>query len=150
MISCGKYQKEIHFITTNPSKIYNVPLSPSKSTLIFSSREIDQIILSEEVQNFGLFSQLKELTTPTNMSEIIHPIMPLRYGHLAQILACGLMNGVVWDQNQENPLLVKGITKKEIVHKVEVQGDVEKHIETDQIKIMIHAFNLEGEMLTIE
>jgi len=84
------------------------------------------------------------------MAEKIRPIMPLRHGHLAQILACGLMNGIVWDRDRRNPLLVKGVTKKEVRHSVEIQGDVEKHIETDQIKIVIHAFNRHGEMLTIE
>jgi hypothetical protein len=76
--------------------------------------------------------------------------MPLRIGHLAQILACGLMNGPVWDKEKQNPLLIKGITKKEVTHTVEIDGDCEKHIETDVIKITIHAFNREGELLTIE
>ena len=77
--------------------------------------------------------------------------MPLRHGHLAQILACGLMNGIVWDKDRNNPLLVKGITKKEIVHTVETKGKgVERHVETDRIKIVIHAFNSNGEMMTIQ
>lgn len=150
LISCGQFQTEVPYISTTPSIIYEVPISPTKASLIFSSKDIDPATLAEEVQTYGLFSQLKELTTPVSMNEKIHPIMPLRYGHLAQILACGFMNGVVWDQNQENPLLVKGVTTKETIHEVEVQGDIEKHIETDQIKIMIQAFNLDGEMLTIQ
>ena len=60
------------------------------------------------------------------------------------------MNGIVWDRDRRNPLLVKGVTKKTVRHSVETQGDVEKHIETDQIKIAIHAFNRHGDMLTIE
>ena len=56
----------------------------------------------------------------------------------------------VWDKDKKNPLLVKGVTKKEVKHSVEIQGDIEKHIETDQIKIVIHAFNRSGEMLTIQ
>ena len=76
--------------------------------------------------------------------------MPLRHGHLAQILACGLMNGVVWDKDKRNPLLVKGITKKEVKHSVEIEGDLERHIDRDQIRILIRAFNRRGELLTIE
>ena len=60
------------------------------------------------------------------------------------------MNGVVWDRDKREPLLVKGVTKKDVKHSVEIQGDVEKHIETDQIKIVIHAFDRRGEMLTIQ
>ena len=90
------------------------------------------------------------MTTPLRMDERIRPIMPLRHGHLAQILACGLMNGIVWDRDRTDPLLVKGVTKKEVTHSVERQGDTEKHIETDQIKIVINAFNRQGHMMTIE
>jgi hypothetical protein len=73
-----------------------------------------------------------------------------RGGKAKEILACGLMNGVVWDRDKCNPLLVKGVTKKEVKRSVHVEGDLEKHIETDQIKILIHAFDRKGEMFTIE
>jgi len=33
---------------------------------------------------------------------------------------------------------------------VEIEGDREKHIETDLIKITIHAFNRQGELLTVQ
>lgn len=150
LIAFGKFQKEVPFLPEIPSSVYEIPLSPVKSTLIFSGKEINQENLVGEIQNLGLFSRIKELTTPVSMNKIIKPIMPLRYGHLAQILACGFMNGVVWDQNHNNPLLVKGTTKKEIIHRVETQDKQEKHIETDHIKIMINAFTIEGEMLTIQ
>ena len=51
---------------------------------------------------------------------------------------------------KQNPLLVKGITRKEVRQSVEVRGNTEKHIETDQIKIVIHAFNRRGELLDIQ
>ncbi len=150
LITCGQLTTEIPYLPQNPSALYEVPLSPSKVKLIFTSKEIDPEALSQEMLNYGLFPQLKELLTPLKLTEKIRPVMPLRYGHLAQILACGLMNDVVWDQNQLNPLLIKGVTKKETIHRVEVQGETEKHIETDQIKIVVHAINLDGEMLTIQ
>jgi hypothetical protein len=121
-----------------------------RAGFLFKSKEIDPEELAEEILHHGLFPQLTEMTTPLRIAERIRPIMPLRHGHLAQILACGLMNGIVWDKEKKNPLLIKGVTKKEVRHSVEIQGDVEKHIETDQIKILIQAFDRRGQMLTIQ
>jgi len=147
---CGQFKVIIPYLPKNPPNIYAVPLSPVKTSFMFKSKEIDPHELAMEIHQYGLFPQLREMTTPLRMTERIQPIMPLRYGHLAQILACGLMNGIVWDRNKNNPLLVKGITKKEVIHSVEVHGDTEKHIETHHIKIVINAFNQNGEMLTIQ
>ena len=147
---CGKKETDVPYLPKDPSRTYAVPVSPSKTKFVFRSKEIDQEELSKEIRAHGLFEQFREMITPLRMGEKIRPIMPLRHGHLAQILACGLMNGVVWDKNKSNPLLVKGITKKEVKHTIEVHGDIEKHIETDQIKIVIHAFDRRGEMSTIQ
>jgi hypothetical protein len=148
--SCGSQGMTIPHLPADPPNIYEIPLSPSRPDFVFRSKEIDPNELGEEIQRHGLFDQLRTMTTPLRMCEKIRPIMPLRIGHLAQILACGLMNGPVWDKEKQNPLLIKGITKKEVTHTVEIDGDCEKHIETDVIKITIHAFNREGELLTIE
>jgi len=148
--NCGAKKAVVPYLPKTPPHVYRVPVSPSKAGFLFRSKEIDIEELAEEIEQYGLFPQLKEMTTPLRMAEKIRPIMPLRHGHLAQILACGLMNGVVWDNDKKNPLLVKGITKKEVKHTVEVHGDAEKHIETDQIKIIMKAFNRKGEMHTIQ
>ena len=148
--NCGNQGIAIPYLPVDPPKVYEIPLSPSKPDFVFRSKEIDPNELAEEIIRHGLFDRLRTMTTPLRMWEKIRPIMPLRHGHLAQILACGLMNGPVWDKDKTNPLLIKGITKKEVKRTVEIDGDCEKHIETDVIKITIHAFNQEGELLTIE
>ncbi|MBW1666972.1 MAG: class I SAM-dependent methyltransferase [Deltaproteobacteria bacterium] len=147
---CGQSKEALQFLPEDPAYTYEVPLSPKEAKFIFRSMEINPDELAIEIQQYGLFQEIREITTPLRIAEKIRPIMPLRHGHLAQILACGLMNGVVWDKEKKNPLLVKGMTKKETKYSVEIQGDIEKHIETDQIKIVIHAFNKRGEMLTIQ
>ena len=148
--NCGQMKAVVCYLPPEPANVYNVPVSPAKAKLIFMSKEIDPDELSDEILENGVFNQFTEMITPLKIAEKILPIMPLRHGHLAQILACGLMNGVVWDTAKRNPLLVKGVTKKEVKHTVEIQNKIEKHIETDHIKIVIHAFNRNGEMLTIE
>ena len=148
---CGMVPAVVPFLPENPPHVYSVPVSPSKGKFVFRSKEIDPAELAEEIGQHGLFHKITEMTTPLSMAEKIRPIMPLRHGHLAQVLACGLMNGVVWDREKRNPLLIKGITKKEVQHSVEIQGEgVEKHIERDRIKIIINAFDRSGQMLTIQ
>jgi predicted RNA methylase len=147
---CGSFKVNVPYLPEEPPCVYKVPLSPSKQDFVFRARDIDLLELEEEVQRYGLFDQVRDMTTPLRMTEKIRPIMPLRHGHLAQILACGLMNGVVWDKEKKNPLLIKGITKKEVEHSFEREGNYEKHIETDRIKIAINAFNRRGEILSIQ
>jgi hypothetical protein len=147
---CGELKAVVPHLPQDPPRLYEVPLSPLRAGFVFRSKDIDPEELSQEILEHGLFPKLKELTAPIRMVEKIRPIMPLRHGHLAQILACGLMNGVVWDRENQNPLLVKGITRKEVKHSVEIEGDLERHIDRDHIRIMIRAFNRRGELLTIE
>ena len=148
--NCGSFKTVVPHLPIEPPQVYEVPLSPSRADFVFRSKDIDPVELEEEIQRYGLFDQVKDMTTPLRMAEKIRPIMPLRHGHIAQIMACGLMNGVVWDREKKNPLLIKGITKKEVKHAVEIEGDCEKHIETDLIKITINAFNRHGDMITIQ
>lgn len=148
--NCGTQNRAIPPLPFEPSRIYEVPLSPCKSDFLFRSNQIDPNDLFEEIHRHGLFAQFKNMTMPLILCEKIKPIMPLRYGHLAQILACGLMNGTVWDKDRQNPLIIKGITRKEVKQSIEIEGDCEKHIETDVIKITIRAFNRDGDLLTIE
>ena len=147
---CGELKAVVPYLPESPIRTYEVPLSPMRAGFIFRSKDIDPDELAHELLAYGVFPQVKELTTPLRMVEKIKPIMPLRHGHLAQILACGLMNGVVWDRDKRNPLLVKGVTKKIVKHSVEIEGDIERHIERDQIRILILAFDRKGELLTIQ
>lgn len=148
--NCGRLKAVVPYLPQDPKDVYEVPVSSTKAAFLFRSNEIDPEELAEEIKEYGLFDRFKEMTTPLQATEKIKPIMPLKCGHLAQVLACGLMNGIVWDRDKRNPLLVKGITKKEVKHSVEIEGETEKHIETDLIKILINAFNRIGEMLTIQ
>jgi len=149
--NCGSKQAVVPHLPEKPTHIYKVPVSPSNSRFIFQSKDIDTEELADEIKEYGLFRRFKEAITPLKIGEKIRPIMPLRHGHLAQILACGLMNGIVWDKDLMNPLLIKGVTTKTVKHTIEqTSEDTEKHIETDQIKISINAFNRNGEMFTIK
>jgi len=117
--------------------------------ILFRTTRIDPKELEIEVRQHGLREKINRMVKPLTLSEQIKPIMPLRQGHLAQLLACGMMNGVVFNKDERNPLVVKGITRKVVDTRTEYEAGKEKIIETDKIVISINAINEHGEFITI-
>lgn len=128
---------------------YDVFQSPAIKNFLFRTTRIDPKELEIEIRQYGLRHKINRLVKPLTLSEQIKPIMPLRQGHLAQLLACGMMNGVVYDRDRRNPLVVKGITRKIVETRTEYEDGKEKIIETDKIVISINAINEHGEFITI-
>jgi 16S rRNA G966 N2-methylase RsmD len=128
---------------------YNVPAGGKVKKFIFKTTLIDLEDLEREIADHGLKEKITTLVTPVSLTERIKPIMPLRHGHLAQLLACGMMNGVVFDRDNKNPLLVKGMTKKIVETFIEHENGKEKTIERDKILITINAVNRKGEVFTV-
>ena len=127
---------------------YNVPATGIKK-FIFKTTLIDLEDLEREIADHGLKERITRLVTPVSLTEKTKPIMPLRHGHLAQLLASGMMNGVVFDKDNSNPLLVKGMTKKVVETFIEHENGKEKIIERDKILITINAINQQGEVFTV-
>lgn len=146
---CGMKKAIVPHLPSKPKAIYSVPVSPNKR-LQFTTKAIDPGELEQEIRDHGLFEQFKEMIVPLKMVEKIRPIMKLRHGHLAQIIACGFINGVVWDRKHQNPLLIKGATKKEVQRSVEVEENLVRYIDRDQILPVIQAFDQEGNLFTIK
>ena len=144
----GQSKAIIHSIE-NANCDYAVLPSPAIKNFLFRTIRIDPIELEIEIKKFGLNAKINQMVWPMSLSEKIKPIMPLRHGHLAQLLACGMMNGVVFDKDGANPLVVKGITRKEVETRTEHDDGKEKIIETDRIVITINALNQKGELFTI-
>ena len=128
---------------------YRVPPSPKMKEFLFRTFQIDPEDLETEIRKHGLKGKIMTQVSPVSLSERIKPIMPLRHGHLAQLLACGMMNGVVFDNDDQNPLLVKGITRKVVETRTEHENGNEKIIEKDRIVITINAINQKGKLITI-
>jgi hypothetical protein len=125
---------------------YAIPISPNVHRFVFRTRELNKDDLFKELTLSPLKEKIRKMVSPVYLSEKIKPIMPLRKGHLAQILACGLMNDVVFDRNGRNPLVIKGITQKSTETCVEYNDGTEKTIETDRIIISVTAISEYGEI----
>ena len=140
----------IPYLPETPEYTYEVPPSPTTTKFFFRTLEINPQELEEEINLCGLNGEIQKVNETVSLSERMTSIMPLRHGHLAQLIACGSIKGVVFDKDQKNPLIVKGITKKTVDYRIEKEGDTEKQIETDRIVTTIHAINQQGEILTIQ
>jgi len=148
LVSVGKGQAIIPSIE-NANCSYTVPPSPHIKNFLFRTIQIDPYELETEIRKYGLREKINQMVSPMSLSEKIKPIMPLRHGHLAQLLACGMMNGVVFDKDGRNPLVVKGITRKVVETRTEYEDGKQKIIETDKIVITINVLNQRGELITI-
>lgn len=144
----GKFN--IPYLPEEPEHIYEVLPSPVLKKFLFRTLEINPKELEEEINQYGLNEEIERMNTIHSLSEKMTSIMPLRHGHLAQLIACGFIKGVVFDKDQKNPLIVKGRTKKAVDYRIEKEGNTEKHIETDRLVITINAINQQGEILTIQ
>ena len=139
--NCGSFKVTVPYLPENPPHVYEVPLTPSRTDFVFRARDIDPQELEEEIQRYGLFDQvLGHDNTPENDRED-------QTHHASEAWASCPNPGMRLDerhclgQEKKKPLLIKGITKKEVEHTFESAGNYEKHIETDRIKITINAFN---------
>ena len=136
----------VPYLPETPEHTYEVPTSPRLHKFIFRSLEINPQELEKEINLYGLNEEIRRMNSTSSLPEKITSIMPLRHGHLAQLIACGSIKGVVFDKDQKNPLIVKGITRKTVDYRIEKEGDTEKQIETDRIIITISAINRQGEI----
>ncbi len=144
----GESKAIIHSIE-NANCDYCLPCSPAIKNFLFRTIRIDPTELEAEIKKYGLNARINQMVSPMSLTEKIKPIMPLRHGHLAQLLACGMMNGVVFDKDGHNPMVVKGITRKVVETRIEKDDGKNRIIETDRIVITINAINQKGELITI-
>lgn len=149
LLAVGRGKAIAPFFPQKPDFSYEVPPSMKIRPLIFRASEIDQKDLAKEIKTQGLYPKLHYLAIASEHNLKLKALMPLRLGHLAQLVACGLAGGVVRDQDGRNPLLVKGVTKKVIDRRVEHEKGREKHIETERFVITVNAYDRQGRLITI-
>ena len=148
--NAGAGKVTIPYLPETPGHFYEVPLSKSLKKFLFRTLEINPQELEEEINQYSLDEEIQRMSANHALSEKMVSIMPLRHGHLAQLIACGFIKGVVFDHDRKNSLIVKGVTKKTVDYRIEREENMEKHIETDRIVITINAINQQGEILTIQ
>ncbi|MBW2000270.1 MAG: class I SAM-dependent methyltransferase [Deltaproteobacteria bacterium] len=136
--------------TETADLVYDVPPAPEIDQLIFRSIRLDPAEALQRVQKSPVWNQLENLILPPVGVGKVKPLMPLREGHLAMLLASGMMNGEVVGEDGQK-LVVKGSVKKVVDQTHEQTEDADKYIETDRYEITVRAicFDPQLEIITI-
>lgn len=116
--------------------VFNVPALPG-GDILFASLFFDPVQAAAEAGRRGVWAQaqLAEQLWPPD-ERPVRPLMPLRKGHLALLIAAGMMNNVVLNQDGER-LLVKGRTHKELVPVESPDEDTEVQREVIRTSVVV-------------
>ncbi len=141
---------------------YVLPPSPLMDNFYFIGYETEPQEALEQIKKSGLWTEqhrLDEIFAPEE-PPIIRPLMPLKKGHLALLIASGFINNQILDDGKGLKLIIKGRSfkahhteKRESKEQTE-DGDekeVTETIEKERFDTVINAFNLNtGEFIAIK
>ncbi|MBW1987602.1 MAG: hypothetical protein JRI50_10355 [Deltaproteobacteria bacterium] len=123
-----------------------LPPSPDRQ-INFSSERLDVEKAAALVAKSPLWQELEAATVAKNLHDI-RPLAPLRQGHLAMLLAGGLMNGKV--ENNGKRLVIKGSVEKKAETETETTDTHVIERQTLSFRIVIRAIDLNArEIFTI-
>jgi SAM-dependent methyltransferase len=124
---------------------YPVPLAPA-GEVRFASLHFDAQQAEVEARRRGVLSQaaLAEQLWPRDEAPV-RPLLPLRQGHLALLIAAGLLNNIALLQGEDR-VLVKGRSSKELV---EVESDDPSvQVQREVVRTTITVLDLRSGALT--
>lgn len=114
----------------------SVPALP-RVEILFAPLAFDPALAAQEARRRGVWTQAafaEQLWPPDEQAT--RPLMPLRRGHLALLVAAGLLNDVVLNQD-ERRVLVKGRTRKELVPVESDDADTEIQREVLRTSVVV-------------
>jgi len=118
---------------------YEVPRSEvEEQNLVFRSSRLDPDEALLRVRKSSAWVSAAAIVFSSKRHNEISPLMPLREGHLAMLLASGMMNGEVVGEDGVR-LVVKGSVRKvQDTHVEELETET-KYITTDRYEITVRA-----------
>ncbi len=131
---------------------YPVPVSSRAPHLLFQNLALDPEDLVREIEQYGAYTTTFHRLHPAIDAQRLRPLMPLRRGHLALVLASGHLNNELVTDPRGARLLVKGRTEKDISRTEEHAEDGSTIItERDRLRIVLTALDLRsGQLETIQ
>lgn len=128
--------------------VYSLPAVSKMAPLLFRSGEVGPEEALPEIDRHGVWQapEVAESLAPGRTREAVRPLMPLREGHLAQLIAAGFINNRVLKKGKKR-LLIKGRTVKSAV---KIPGEDENtEIERDVIRTTIVAVDDKGRWIEV-
>ena len=131
---------DLHSLDSSTTSGWYYTLFPTNTEkMLFTQRVIDPQVAAAEARERGIWAN-EEFTMKMWPPELQHtrPLMPLRQGHLAMLIAAGFLNNMEIETD-EGPILVKGRATKKM--KV-AQEDEKQVVEREQLTTKVTTLNL--------
>ena len=127
-----------------PYPEYTPATSPS-GDILFATRTVDPIGAAAEARRSGLWAstEITDSLWPAKDNRT-RPLMPLRRGHMAMLVAAGFLDNLVLESEGKR-ILVKGRTSKEMVM---VEDSPEKEVHRERLKTTVVALDLDDGKIT--
>ncbi len=123
---------------------FHAPTSTS-GDILFATRTVDPLAAAKEARHSGLWTspEITDSLWPTG-DRRTRPLMPLRKGHMAMLVAAGFLDNLQLESG-ERRILVKGRTTKEMVL---AETTPDKEIYREQIRTTVVALDLDAGEIT--
>ena len=115
------------------------PATTPSGDVLFTTRTVDPVAAAAEARRSGLWTstEITDTLWPANDNRT-RPLMPLRRGHMAMLVAAGFLNNLVLEADGRR-ILVKGRTAKEMVM---VEDAPEKEVHREKLNTTVVALDL--------
>ena len=115
------------------------PATTPSGDVLFTTRTVDPAAAAAEARRSGLWAstEITDTLWPASDSRT-RPLMPLRRGHMAMLVAAGFLDNLVLE-GDDRRILVKGRTSKEMVM---VEDAPEKEVHREKLTTTVVALDL--------
>ena len=131
-------------LCSNPYTEFS-PVTMPSGDILFATRTVDPVAAAAEARRAGLWTSTEVTDTlwPSGDSRT-RPLMPLRRGHMAMLVAAGFLDNLVLEGDGRR-ILVKGRTSKEMTL---VEDSPEKEVHRERLKTTVVALDLDDGEIT--
>ena len=135
---------EPELLGSNPYPVFTPPTTPM-GDILFTTRTVDPLAAAVEARRSGLWAspEITDSLWPTGDART-RPLMPLRRGHMAMLVAAGFLDNLQLEADGRR-ILVKGRTSKEMVL---VEETPDKETYRERLKTTVVSLDLEDGEIT--
>jgi hypothetical protein len=137
-------RRSLNVMNLSDEPVYQLP--PSVEVKSFLSTRIDPAELEREVRDSPVWKRFKE-STRKDQWKMERPPLPLHTGHLGLLLASGLLDGVIG--NDEDKHVVRGKVEKVTTTFEQVKDDCLEQRELESFRVSIKILKKNGEIMSL-
>ena len=135
---------EPELLRSYPYPEFSPPTTPS-GDILFATRTVDPVAAAAEARRSGLWTstEITDTLWPARDNRT-RPLMPLRRGHMAMLVAAGFLDNLTLEADGRR-ILVKGRTSKEMTV---VEDSPQKEVHRERLKTTVVALDLDDGEIT--